>query len=232
MDLLRIVTYNVHKCRGLDRRVRPARIAEVLHSLDPTVAALQEITIDHAKSLAHDLKMHLAFGENRKLHESPYGNAVLSREPLLTHRNHDLSVAHREPRGCLCADVPFAGKVLHLFNIHLGTDFFERREQSRKLVTAGLLRSPAINGPRIALGDFNEWTRGLVSHVLAAEFENADLRVLLKRDRTYPGLFPFLHVDHIYYDKSLLLESVRLHRSRLALIASDHLPLVAEFRLR
>jgi len=41
-----------------------------------------------------------------------------------------------------------------------------------------------------------------------------------------------MHLDHIYYDEALLLESVRLHRSRLALIASDHLPLVAEFRLK
>jgi endonuclease/exonuclease/phosphatase family metal-dependent hydrolase len=124
------------------------------------------------------------------------------------------------------------GGVLHLFNLHLGTDFFERREQARKLVTPELIRPATLQGPRIVLGDFNEWTRGLVSHVLAAEFRSADIRVMLKQKRTYPGVFPFLHVDHIYYDEALLLESVHLHRSRMALIASDHLPLVAEFRLK
>src|SRR5262249_40094059 len=132
----------------------------------------------------------------------------------------------------LCADIPLDGLMLHIFNLHLGTDFFERREQARQLITDGLMRAPTVRGPRIVLGDFNEWTRGQVSHVLAAEFQNADLRVLLKQTRTYPGIFPLMHVDHIYYDQSLLLESVRLHRSRLALIASDHLPLVADFRTK
>ena len=232
MNPLRVVTYNVHKCRGLDRRVRPSRIAEVLHGIDAGVVALQEVIADQAQSIAQDLGMHCAFGENRKLHGAGYGNAVLSRFPLECHRNHDLSVIGREERGCLCADIPVDGAVLHVFNIHLGTDFFERRQQARKLVTAGLMRAPDLRGPRIVLGDFNEWTRGQVSHVMAAEFQNADLRVLLKRNRTYPGIFPFLHVDHIYYDQTLLLESVKLHRSRLALIASDHLPLIAEFRLK
>jgi len=237
--ILRVVTYNIHKCRGLDRRVRPARIADVLRAIDADVIALQEVvgsgngSTGQAAELANELGMHCAFGENRRLHGASYGNAVLSRLPLGAHRNLDLTVTGgHEERGCLCVDIQMHGAVVHLFNLHLGTDFFERREQARKLVTPELIRPATLQGPRIVLGDFNEWTRGLVSHVLAAEFRSADIRVLLKQKRTYPGIFPFLHVDHIYYDEALLLESVRLHRSRSALIASDHLPLVAEFRLK
>jgi endonuclease/exonuclease/phosphatase family metal-dependent hydrolase len=238
-ELLRVVTYNVHKCRGLDRRVRPARIADVLRVVDADVIALQEVIGSgngcpgQATELAEELGMHWVFGENRKLHGAGYGNAVLSRLPLASHRNLDLTVpGGHEERGCLCVDIDMNGAVVHLFNLHLGTDFFERREQARKLVTPELIRPATLQGPRIVLGDFNEWTRGLVSHVLAAEFRSADIRVMLKQKRTYPGVFPFLHVDHIYYDEALLLESVHLHRSRMALIASDHLPLVAEFRLK
>lgn len=238
-SLLRVVTYNIHKCRGLDRRVRPARIADVLRAVDADIIALQEVVGSgngcpgQATELAEELGMHCAFGENRRLHGAGYGNAVLSRFPLTAHRNLDLTVpGGHEERGCLCVDVQMDGALIHLFNLHLGTDFFERREQARKLVTPELIRPAALQGPRIVLGDFNEWTRGLVSHVLAAEFRSADIRVLLKQKKTYPGVFPFLHVDHIYYDEALVLESVRLHRSRLALIASDHLPLVAEFCLK
>ena len=230
--VLRVVTYNVHKCRGMDQRVRPDRIAEVIHSIDADVVALQEVFDGQVQDLIKDLGLHYAFGENRKLRGEGYGNAVLSRLPLIGHRNHDLSVHGHEERGCLCLDLRFGGVLLHLFNLHLGTSFFERREQARKLITPELMRPSILQGPRIVLGDFNEWTRGLTSHVMSSEFQSADIRVLLKQRRTYPGLFPFMHVDHIYYDEALQLESVRMHRSRLSLIASDHLPLVAEFRLK
>ena len=235
---LRVVTYNVHKCQGMDRRVKLDRVAAVLRGIKADVVALQEIfgyTGDgtgQARQLADELGMYCAFGENHQLNGWSYGNAVLSRYPLVSSRNYDLSVPGREPRGCLCVDIQLSDAVLHCFNVHLGTGFFERRAQARKLVTPELLRASTVKGPRIVLGDFNEWTRGLVSHVLSAEFRNADLRILLKQQRTYPGLLPFLHLDHIYYDEALLLESVGLCRSRLALLASDHLPLVAEFRVK
>jgi endonuclease/exonuclease/phosphatase family metal-dependent hydrolase len=106
----------------------------------------------------------------------------------------------------------------------------ERRHQARQLVGGGILHQPELTGPRIVLGDFNEWTRGLASRLLAEHFESADVRHHLRRARTYPGLLPFLHLDHIYYDEALRLERLTLHRSRAALVASDHLPLVADFR--
>jgi endonuclease/exonuclease/phosphatase family metal-dependent hydrolase len=80
------------------------------------------------------------------------------------------------------------------------------------------------------LGDFNEWTRGLASRMLSSHLESADIRYHLRRSKTYPGVFPFLHLDHIYHDAELQMASLQLHRSRAALMASDHLPLVAEFR--
>jgi endonuclease/exonuclease/phosphatase family metal-dependent hydrolase len=125
-----------------------------------------------------------------------------------------------------------AGDVLHLFNFHLGTGFLERRWQARRIAEIELIRSRDLRGPRIVVGDFNEWTRGLVSTMFAAELRGADIRVRLKQRRTYPGILPVLHLDHIYYDDDLVLEHVFLHRSRKALVASDHLPLVADFAVR
>ena len=81
------------------------------------------------------------------------------------------------------------------------------------------------------LGDFNEWTHGLASRLLSEELRSADVRTHLRTRRTYPGPLPLVHLDHIYYDPALALERLTLHRSRLALVASDHLPLVADFHL-
>jgi endonuclease/exonuclease/phosphatase family metal-dependent hydrolase len=237
--ILRVATYNVHKCRGLDGKVRPDRIAEVLRQADANVIALQEIFGDsspegaaQARYLADELGMYLVFGETRKVQGAPYGNAVLSQLPLIGSENCSLSAPGREERGCLTVDIKVDDRPVHLFNVHLGTSYFERRSQAQMLVTPTLIKAARIEGPRIVLGDFNEWTRGLVSRLLAGEFQSADIRLMLDRKRTYPGVFPLIHLDHIYYDEDLILESVKLHRSRLALVASDHLPLVAEFRLK
>jgi endonuclease/exonuclease/phosphatase family metal-dependent hydrolase len=239
----RIVTYNVHKCRGLDRRVRPARIVAVLRETEADFIALQEVLSiegsqrerDQARFIAEELGLHFCVGENRRLDGGAYGNVILSRLPLQNVQNFDITWRGREPRGCLRADArvgPEDSVLLHIFNVHLGTAFFERRHQARQLVNSLILSNPSLGGARLVLGDFNEWTHGLASQLLGAHLESADIRHHLRRARTYPGPLPFLHLDHIYYDRALELQRLTLHRSRTALVASDHLPLVADFRLR
>src|SRR5215471_7220876 len=227
---LRVVTYNVHKCRGMDGRVSATRVADVLGEVDADIIALQEVMEHQAESISAELKLPFVLGENRKHGEYAYGNVLLSRFPIRLMRNYDLSVRGREERGCLRADLLMeGGGLLHIFNVHLGTSFFERRRQARLLVTEELLNDMEIQFPRIVLGDFNEWTRGLATRLLGSHLESADIRVHLRRSYTYPGVLPFLHLDHIYYDQTLSLERLALHRTRKALVASDHLPLVGEF---
>ena len=79
------------------------------------------------------------------------------------------------------------------------------------------------------LGDFNEWTAGLTSRLLASALRNVDGRGHLRRAGTYPAIAPVLRIDHIYYDGTLELREFAVHRTRTALVASDHLPLVASF---
>lgn len=238
---LRIVTYNVHKCRGLDRRVRPERIAHVIRETKADVVALQEVLSvegrgrehDQARFLADELGMEYHIGENRRLRGGAYGNVILSRLPIEKVENYDITWRGREGRGCLRADVHLGSRrLLHIFNVHLGTAFIERRHQARRLVSSDILGHEELRGARLVLGDFNEWTRGLASRLLATHFQSADIRSHLRRARTYPGVLPLLHLDHIYYDEVLELKGLTLHRSRTALVASDHLPLVADFDLR
>ncbi len=238
---LRVVTYNVHKCRGLDGRVRPERIVEVLREINGDIIALQEILHqpgserggDHAGYIANELGLRPSMGENRRLNGAAYGNLILSRYPLRAARNYDISTHGRERRGCLRVDLEVtATTLLHVFNVHLGTAYLERRRQGRMLITSHVLSSPELRGARIVMGDFNEWTRGLTTRLLNAHFASADLRRYLRYSRTYPGILPLLHLDHIFFDPVLELESLALYRSRAALLASDHLPLVADFRVR
>jgi endonuclease/exonuclease/phosphatase family metal-dependent hydrolase len=118
-----------------------------------------------------------------------------------------------------------------VFNVHLGTGFVERRHQARRLLSKGVLHDEHVRGPRIIMGDFDEWTRGLASRLMTENFESINLKMFSRVRRTYPGVFPVLHLDHFYFDRSLKLETFKVHRSRKALVASDHLPLVAEFRI-
>jgi len=238
VNKFRVVTYNIHKCVGIDRRLRPERIAGVLREIDADIIALQEVLCvqgeenqdDQAHFIARELGLEFRFGENRRLKGGAYGNVLLSRFPIVAARNHDISVAGREQRGCLRVDIDLHGKqLLHAYNVHLGTSFTERRNQARKLLHDDVLKNRDHAGPRILLGDFNEWTHGLASRLLKEHFRSADIRAHIGRTSTYPGVLPFLHLDHIYFDEALELIDAKLHRSRLALVASDHLPIVADF---
>ena len=237
---VRVATYNTHKCRGMDGRIRPERIVEVLREIDADIIALQEVMCreglrqedDQARYIAEELGLHAELGENRRYRGGAYGNLLLSRLPIHHARNHDLSVVGRERRGCLRTDIRLAdNSVLHMFNVHLGTALFERRIQTRELSRRQIFTNPELGGHRIILGDFNEWTRDLPSEYLAQHFESANSRIQDPRTRTFPGFMPFLALDYIYFDRGMRVENVMVHRSRMALRASDHLPLVAEFSL-
>lgn len=239
MHRFRIATYNIHKCRGVDGRVQPERIARVLEEVGADVVSLQEVvshegagSADHQASyLAGRLGLFGAMGEARKHRGGGYGNVTLSRWDFKLVRPIDITIGAHEQRVALRTDIRLGGHILHVFNVHLGTAVRERRQQAMRLVDRDLLRAIDISGPRIVLGDFNEWLRGLVTRTLVAEFHLTDLRPHLTRSRSYPALLPMLNLDHIYFDHHLRVEKAFFHRSRRSLIASDHLPLVADLIL-
>jgi endonuclease/exonuclease/phosphatase family metal-dependent hydrolase len=232
---LRVATYNIHRCRGLDGRTRPARIAAVLKGIDADVIALQEVvgrgpaTGGHAEEIGALLGMGWVMASARQLRGHQFGNAVLSRLPIAQHVEHDLSWKTCEARRMQRVDIAVSGHTLHLYNVHLGTAILERRHQAQRLATIVCDRHTA--GPKLVLGDFNEWLRGLPTNLLSEKLNSVDLRSYLKRKRTYPGLFPILHLDHIYYAGKIEVARIELPRTRLSLVASDHLPLVADVRI-
>jgi endonuclease/exonuclease/phosphatase family metal-dependent hydrolase len=234
---VRIVTYNIHRSRGLDRRTRPERIAAVLADIEPDIVALQEVIgpgltgPGHAEEIGAALGMGWVMAPTREYRRHQFGNAILSRFPIRDHAQHDLSWKTCEPRNSMRASIDLgATGLLHVFNVHLGTALLERRYQAPRL--AAWVHDRRVHGPRLVLGDFNEWGRGLVNDVLAERLHSLSLFPHLKRRRTYPGFFPLLHLDHIYFEGDISVRRVELPRSRRALVASDHLPLVADLRVR
>ena len=233
---LRVATYNIHRSRGLDGRTIPSRIAEVIRTIDPDVIALQEVvgagpsSQGHAEEIGALIGMGWVMAPTRHLRGCLFGNVVLSRHPITHHAQYDLSWKTQEPRCCQRVDIAFGSDTLHLYNVHLGTAFLERRHQAGRLTA--ILHDRRVGTPKIVLGDFNEWMKGLATSVLTERMQSIDLRKHLRRRRTYPGVFPVLHLDHIYYDGEVEVAKVELPRTRLALMASDHLPLVAELNVK
>jgi len=219
----------------MDRRTRPERVAEVLRDVNADIIALQEVVGagplggSQIEEIGAALAMGWVMAPTRRLRNHLFGNVVLSRYPIRHHSQHDLSYKTCEQRCLQRVDVDVDGRVLHVYNVHLGTAILERRYQAQRLAT--IVSDRHVSGPKIVLGDFNEWMRGLTTTLLSSKLKAVDLGRYMTRRRTYPGLFPILHLDHIYYDGRIEIVHIELPRTRLSLVASDHLPLVADLRI-
>jgi endonuclease/exonuclease/phosphatase family metal-dependent hydrolase len=171
----------------------------------------------------------MAYGPNVVRDGKRYGNAILSRLPILRSRNYDLSYRHKEPRGALRCDLDLGqGKPLHIFCLHLGLTGRERRAQETLLLSADILRDSVRHDPVIVCGDFNYWWSGAVPALVRHQIHDAALKVGCFK-RTFHSKFPFLRLDRIFVDDGVEPIDVRVHRSQRAMLASDHLPLVMRF---
>ncbi len=224
---MKIVSYNIHRGYGTDRKYDLDRIAIVLEQLRADIVALQEVdTALSGPSGLHQLE-YLARRIGFVAVEGPasvrqrgfYGNALLTRQPVASSKSIDLCVSGREPR--LALDVVLDGPVrTRVVVVHLGLRAFERRRQVRCLLDALAEHEPGIT---IVLGDFNEWLP--VGRPL--RWIHRDLGATQDL-RTFPSGFPVLALDRIWVRPAERLRHVYVHATPLARVASDHLPVVAE----
>src|SRR5512138_3414490 len=238
---MRVMSWNLHGLRGADGRRDPERIARVIDDVRPDVAGLQEVGLppppgsppDPAELLAGLTGMRGAFGPTMSDRRGfAYGNAVLSRHPVLAVRNYDLSVPGREPRGCVRADVELAGTRLHFFAAHLGLHWRERRRQAAQLLSADILRDAALSYPLVLVGDFNSVSgRSAVPRWLRRQLVDAAIAARNEAP-TFPSRFPLLRLDHCYVGASIRVLEVEVVRTAEVRRASDHLPLVVELEVR
>lgn len=222
-----VASYNIHRGVGMDKRPDLARIADVIAETQADVIGLQEVVRedgrddeDQAAFLAARLGMELVMGETRALGRGTYGNAMLTRLPVLGSARCDLSWGDREPRGCLRVDIGAGDATLHVFTCHLGLNLVERRRQL-DLLGEFIAVSHQLPGPRILMGDLNEWHVGPITRGLRREFSSP-----MRMRRTHPSWFPLFKLDRIYWDVALVGRELHVHRSRRARMASDHLPVI------
>ncbi|HEX3532102.1 MAG TPA: endonuclease/exonuclease/phosphatase family protein [Thermoanaerobaculia bacterium] len=242
---LKVLTYNIHRAIGVDRRFKPERIIEILHHHSADLVLLQEVDegaprsreLDLAKELAAESGYpHFAVGHNVSLKKGRYGNATLSRFPILRERNIDLSVDQSWiRRGCQHTTVLLAeGKPLEVFNLHLGLSARERQKQIELLARSSELSGLDGSMPTLVGGDFNDW-RSLLWPVFTngLGFQSAtDSRTGRRRAlATYPSFSPQGPLDRIYFRGTLRLAGIHRCRLQVARLASDHLPVMAEFDL-
>lgn len=221
---LTVCTYNIHGAVGCDGRFAPERVANVLREINADIIALQEVPLGGSKSpnVLKELQQATGFtaieGPACDTPQRRFGNAVLSRYPVVSVRNVDLSFGSHEPRAALDADINCHGHMLRVVATHLGLRIPERRDQVRRLLQV----FDTEEMPVILLGDLNEWfvwgqsLRWLVSHFEA-----------VPAPRTFPSRRPLFALDRIWIRPRHRLVHVEVHATPLARIASDHLPLIA-----
>jgi len=227
---LKIATWNIHGGIGTDGRYAPKRIVDVLAEIDADIVALQEVASTQAhenflRDLERATQCHLAAGLLRQRRGDDFGNAVLSRHRLQSIKHLDLTVGDYEPRGALdvCIDVNLR-TPLRVIGTHLGLRPGERREQVRRIIAAVERDSPH---PTLLMGDLNEWFLwGRSLRWLHAHFRETP-----PAPATFPARRPLFALDRIWVSPTGSVKRLARHATRLARVASDHLPLIAEVTL-
>jgi endonuclease/exonuclease/phosphatase family metal-dependent hydrolase len=242
--MLRIMTYNVHRCVGVDRKLDLLRVAAVIAQARPDIVALQELDVgrprtggvDQAHALAGRLGMAFHFNAALRVEEEQYGDAILTSGELTLVKAGALpgsrALEGLEPRGALLAEVVIGGRRLQVLNTHLGLVPHEQRAQAVALAGPEWIGGAHRRDPLIVLGDFNATPRYSAYRTLTGVLADARRSGGAQRaSPTFPSRFPVLAIDHVFVSPGIAVHAVRAVSAPLARAASDHLPLIVDFSL-
>lgn len=244
---VKVLTVNVHKGFTIfNRRFILHELREAIRTTAPDVIFLQEVlgehhrhaarlhgwpTTSHYEFLADTLWSDFAYGRNAVYPAGHHGNAVLSKYPISTYENHDVSVSRHEARGILhCVlQAPDSNFQFHAVCVHLGLRESHRRHQLHRL--CDLIHNSVPDGEAVIVaGDFNDWRLKAGAHLndcgLVDVFASAQGRPV----RTFPARCPVFQLDRIYVRNVAQHRPVPMARRPWNTL-SDHLPLVAEIDL-
>lgn len=244
----RVLTYNIHRAIGVDRRFRPDRVVRIVDSYKADIVLLQEVDegvprsreMDLAREIADDLGFpYRAVGHNVTLRKGRYGNATLSRYPILSERNIDVTIDLWKRRGCQHTAIAFPNEIdpdrpgprLEVFNLHLGLSASQRARQVELVARSKEMTDLSPETPCLLGGDFNDWRSLLTPFLTGGMHFRSATETASRPMLTYPSFFPRGALDRIYYRGPVTLLSAFRCRLRLSRVASDHLPIVADFEL-
>ncbi|OGR00209.1 MAG: endonuclease [Deltaproteobacteria bacterium RIFOXYD12_FULL_50_9] len=247
--LIRVMSYNMHRAIGIDRRFRPERIANILLHHHPDIVLLQEVDVGVPRSgmlnLAEEMVRaigftHYAVGLNVKLRKGNYGNATLSRWPILRQRNIDLTIEDHKARGCLFTSVAVDDGIngpvrqLEVFNLHLGLSVQERLRQIGLMIHSDEFVTLKSENPCLVGGDLNDLgtlVAPVITDLLDFQCASNHSSGYHKAYLTYPSFSPAGGLDKIFFRGPITLVRRRRCWMGVTRIASDHLPVIADFDL-
>lgn len=240
--MLRLMTYNVHRCVGVDRRLDVDRIASVIDAARPDIVCLQELDVDRARTgrvdqaqaIADRLSMSVRFNAAFRIEAEQYGDAILTHLPERLVKagplpNHP-TLPGLEPRGALWSEMSVNGRRLNVINTHLGLVPREQRLQAEALCGPEWLG--ACEGPTILTGDFNCTSITRPYRILVRRLHDAQRLLALKPTlKTFPAGRPIIRIDHAFVTPDVRVVGASVPGDDVVRVASDHRPLVVDFSL-
>lgn len=231
---LRVMTYNIHHGEGLDKRLDLDRIAAVIKEAHPDVVCLQEMDrdlprtnkLDFPALLAEKLGMVVAFVPNYQFDGGDYGNATLTRLEIVETENNALPTPPGiEPRGCLRTTLRVDGRLVDVFNTHLGLKPAERKAQATAIC------EKLGERPTILMGDLNEPLTGDALGLFQSKLHAVAIDPSCPVRDTIPANAPHTRIDFILVSADVQPVSSVVLKTSETEVASDHLPCVADLRL-
>jgi len=226
----KVASYNIHKGIGTDRRRDPARILNVLNEIGADIVCLQEADLRFG-TRASVLPRFLIEGHTDYIpvpldvqHDSMgwHGNAILARRGIEVVSHDIIHIPCLEPRGVVTAVLDLGGgKSVGVFGMHLDLSGLWRVRQARAIAT--LADAARADRPVVLMGDLNEWR---AASGCFREFGRHF--TLLDPGPSFPSRRPLGRLDRIMHCERLMVQACGVHRSALAAVASDHLPVWAE----
>jgi endonuclease/exonuclease/phosphatase family metal-dependent hydrolase len=242
MTALRIATYNIHKgVQGLGpaRRLEIHNLGHAVEQLDADIVCLQEVRKLHRTEAVYFKRWpelpqaeflcpegyYAVYQTNAKTKHGEHGNALLSRWPIVSHGHEDMSDHRWEQRGLLHVEVEVNRRQVHVIVLHLGLIAASRARQIEQLGRY-IERVIPRKAPVVVAGDFNDWgakLRPTMNQLGLQDF-------VAERGLTYPSRLPLTQLDFVYA-RGLKPSGMEIPRGRIWWRMSDHLPLIAEFKI-
>ena len=236
---MRLLSWNIHKgIGGRDRRYSLQRIIDCIDHEHPDLVCLQEVDRlvgrsdfdDQPRLLGQSLNLQSTFQANVPVSNGTYGNLILSRWAVGSTHRISLKRGIRKSRGAQLIHVETPEGVLHLVNTHLGLDERERHWQIDFLLDHELFQSSSVI-PTFIAGDFNDWRNTLAEQSLANHgFQQVTSPP--SEYRSFPSWLPVGGLDKVFVRGEVTTKRVKVVRTSLARVASDHLPIVVDFSLK
>ena len=245
---IRTLSYNIHKGfqTGGKRFVLP-EIRELIRTLNIDIVFLQEVIGEHERRaqnisrwpstsqyeyLADNMWSSFSYGKNAAYSDGHHGNAILSRFPIVSSENCNISTNKFEKRGFLSArvEIPSSGFQFTACCTHLDLTERGQKKQATKISTLVTERVPP-NEPLILAGDFND-RRDRLRSILETELRLTEVvrQASGKLQPTFPAMWPLLSLDRVYVRHFEVISGFVL-RERTWRRLSDHLPVIAELEI-